>query len=399
LHHISTRILFENVVPEHSSRFDVYVNEAEGDHRLVRKTTLMAERKPGKHLINLLRECTVVRDGTLRYEPRYTLFLGAGASKQSGVPLANEMVAEFRRAYASIYETPLTENEWYSEETLYSDLFERLFDEPSVRREYIEDKVKFARPSWGYFYLVNLINISLFNTIFTTNFDDLLNDACHSFSEDLRPMVCAHDSSIRSIRITSTRPKIIKLHGDFLYDNIKNTVPELASLEDNTRDKFAQYSTEYGLIVTGYGGNDQSVMDSIEEGVRAKSFPHGVYWCVRTDDPISLRLRNLLRYSNVHLVNIRGFDEFMAELHDNITPMHPMIDNPYRVYGVRMLNMLNNVSVGKLDPIIQRDADLLSRSIEATEKQISFPRPLIQRSCHLEGRGCRKSENTAVAAV
>jgi hypothetical protein len=56
----------------------------------------------------------------------------------------------------------------------------------------------------------------------------------HQFS-DLRPIVCAHDSAISSITITSKRPKIIKLHGDYLFDDIKSTVRETESLEENNK--------------------------------------------------------------------------------------------------------------------------------------------------------------------
>ena len=55
-------------------------------------------------------------------------------------------------------------------------------------------------------------------------FDDLIIEACYLYSERMRPIVAAHDSVIQGVRVTSSRPKIIKLHGDFLYDNIKNTM-------------------------------------------------------------------------------------------------------------------------------------------------------------------------------
>jgi len=94
-----------------------------------------------------------------------------------------------------------------------------------------------------------LLANSYFNVVFTTNFDDPINEACFLYSDGLRPMVAAHDSTIAGIRITSARPKIIKLHGDFLYDNIRNTKSELETLEANTRRKLPQFSLEYGLVV------------------------------------------------------------------------------------------------------------------------------------------------------
>ena len=107
-------------------------------------------------------------------------------------------------------------------------------DEPSQRRIYIENIVKNAKPSWGYIYLANIISSACVNVVFTPNFDDLLNEACFTYT-DTKPVVCAHDSAVSGIRVSSNRPKIIKLHGDYLYDSLKNTVEETTSLEKNMR--------------------------------------------------------------------------------------------------------------------------------------------------------------------
>lgn len=132
------------------------------------------------------------------------------------------MVKRWRKAYASMHgEDELSKQPRFDKENEYSELFEALYDQPTQRREFIESCITGANPSWGYVYLTNLLDKGHFNTIFTTNFDDLVNEACFTFSNNLRPIVCAHDSSIASVRLTTTRPKIIKLHGDFLFDNIK----------------------------------------------------------------------------------------------------------------------------------------------------------------------------------
>lgn len=276
-------------------------------------------RKHQKHLINILKTNRAAID-VKHQTPTFTLFLGAGASISSGIKSARQMIEEWRSIYVSIHgEHNLKTQHWYDKHNEYSELFESLYDQPSQRREYIESCVSNAQVSWGYIYLVNLLNHGFMNAVFTTNFDDLLNEACYLFSDDLRPIVSAHDSSIQSVRLTSPRPKIIKLHGDFLFDNIKNTVRELESLEDNTRAKFKQYASEFGMIFIGYSGNDRSVMDTLNTLLHSKqNFPHGVYWCVlkgTSDDAIPIAVQNLARFERFHLIEIDGFDEFFAELH------------------------------------------------------------------------------------
>ncbi|EOD0142206.1 SIR2 family protein [Escherichia coli] len=268
--------------------------------------------RPQQHLINIL-------TSTKQHHPNFTLFLGAGASISSGVDSAGGMIRRWRDAYTLMYgEDALKKQVWYDKDNEYSELFEALYDQPTQRREFIESCITAAKPSWGYVYLTNLLDKGHFNTIFTTNFDDLVNEACFTFSNNLRPIVCAHDSSINSIRLTTARPKIIKLHGDFLFDNIKNTIRELESLEDNMRAKFRQFATEFGMIVIGYSGHDRSIMDTLNTLLHSGScFPHGIYWCIRDSDTekLSEQLKNLARFPHFHLIKINGFDEFMAELH------------------------------------------------------------------------------------
>ena len=236
------------------------------------------------------------------------------------------MVREWRRllfdrsgntdGYQNGYEKWLKDQVWFKHEDEYSMLFEAIYDQPSQRRVYVEECVKNAHPSWGYVYLTNLLRNRFFDVVFTTNFDDLINEACYLYSDGLRPIVAAHDSAIQGIRVTSGRPKIIKLHGDFLYDNIKNTLAELETLETNTKRKLNQFAKEYGLVVLGYSGRDRSVMDTLELLLRDnENYRQGVYWCHRRRDAKSGRLESLLRRDRVYLVEIDGFDEFTAELH------------------------------------------------------------------------------------
>jgi NAD-dependent SIR2 family protein deacetylase len=318
-----------------------------------------------KHLIDILKPKSA--------QSKFVLFIGAGASQCSGVELASDMIADWREQLfkqsgeGGDQDAFLRRFAWYDTDDEYSNLFELVYDEPSQRREYIEDCLKDATPSWGYIYLVNLMRKHVFNTIFTTNFDDLLNEACYLYSTEVRPIVCAHDSSIRTIRMTSERPKIIKLHGDFLYDNIKNTVSELETLEANMRQKFKQYASEFGLIVIGYRGADRSVMDTLSLLLRDDTlFQYGVYWCIRKGSNLSPKARSLLQYRRFRSVEIDGFDEFTAQLHSEIGhDLQPELADPYGSLARRLNDLTRKVTPldGKIDPIIERDIRDIGRKI------------------------------------
>lgn len=327
------------------------------------------EIKPQCHLLNII-------DSTQDHHPNFVLFLGAGASVTSGVKTANQMINEWREKYYLMYKTEkqsfedfYKEQHWYKSENEYSILFEKLFDEPSQRREYIESCLFDASPSWGYIYLVNLIKEKIFNTVFTTNFDDLLNEACYTFSSDVRPIVSAHDSSIRSLRITAQRPKIIKLHGDYLFDDIKNTVRELETLEQNMLEKFKQFASEYGFIFIGYAGNDRSIMDVLNLLLKNESnFPHGIYWCVRKDSIPNRTLESLSRYPKVRFIEIEGFDQIFAEINEKLDlQLQPEMTDPYKALADKLDNLLDKIKLPEEDsdinPIIKKHINHLGNKI------------------------------------
>lgn len=273
-------------------------------------------RQSTQHLIDLI----LNRNDNV---PAFALLIGSGASATSGVLTATEMVAAWRRQVHRQCNTPLEMEtwlrgqDWFQSEDEYSILFEMVYDQSVQRRDYIEHALRDAHPGWGYVYLSNVLREQLFNVVLTTNFDDLVNEACYMYTEDVRPIVCAHDSAVSSIRVTSRRPKIIKIHGDFLFDNIKNTLSELETLEDNIKSKIRQFAQEYGLVVVGYGGRDQSVMQTLDVLVRNEEyFKHGVYWCLTPTSRVGRRLRSLFTRDRVYPVDIAGFDEFMASLHE-----------------------------------------------------------------------------------
>ncbi|AGU96030.1 hypothetical protein M892_01770 [Vibrio campbellii ATCC BAA-1116] len=268
--------------------------------------------------------------------PNYSLLLGSRCSVTSDIGTGLDLVEQWKKEYFNLVfpdndycenklkEHLSTQTSWYKECNEYSSFFEKIYHLPVQRRKFIQSQVDGKIPSIGYAYLVSLCdkNNKYFDTIYTTNFDDLINDSFYQFGQD-RPILCAHDSSVTSLSTHTERPKIIKLHGDYLYDGIKSTNNETVTLDKNTEAKFREFSKDFGLIVLGYAGNDDSVMNCISnllsEDSEADYFENGIYWCVRKNDKISDKLKVLLNNSDkVFLVEIEGFDEFMAKVNTTV---------------------------------------------------------------------------------
>ena len=302
--------------------------------------------------------------------PNYNILLGSGASYTSGISTGAHLVDDWRKEIYEQYSgkeyfSDLDKNDhdnarqraidflikehgsWYNPQKEYSSLFERKFDLPAQRRRFVENLVEGHLPSIGYLYLITLINQKYFNTIFTTNFDDLINEAFYQFS-NTRPLICAHDSAVNSISLIAQRPKIIKLHGDYLFDDIKNTIKETESLEQNIKEKFIEFTKDNGLIIVGYSGQDRSILDVLNYLLQQEEYlKNGLYWCFRPEDEINHEVRKILWKDKVYCVEIEGFDELFAEF------CHYTNEKP---------NLLNNAYESKRDQCIVKFIDNFNTS-------------------------------------
>ena len=302
---------------------------------------LSHKRKTVADLIRFIGNTSENHEVTRIKAPNYSVLLGSGASITSGIRSGqnlidiwkNEVYQESDKTSEMTIEEFFSSTnapDWYEESNAYSALFENRYDLQRHRRIFVEHEVSGKTPSIGYAYLVKLIEQGFFNTVFTTNFDDLLNEAFYRFSKN-RPIVCAHDSSISGISVTSTRPKIIKLHGDYLFDDIKTTLRETESLEMNMKMKFQEFAKDFGLIVVGYAGNDHSIMDILTYLLQHEDyFKNGIYWCIRKGErSISAELKKLLWRDRVFFVEIDSFDELFAEINHKLNNGALPIDDAF----------------------------------------------------------------------
>lgn len=318
----------------------------------------------------------------------YSIFLGAGASKSSGISTAFELIVEWMEELYERYNYKKFELDeshednthtryrelklyfereqasWFDATNPYSSLFEKKFDLAPQRRRFIEQEVDGKLPSIGYAYLVSLVKNNYFNSIFTTNFDDLINEAFYQLS-NRRPIVCAHDSSVHSISVTSQRPKIIKLHGDYLFEDIKSTLRETESLENNIKDKLIEFCKEYGLIVVGYSGNDRSIMDTLEYLIKSESYlKNGIYWCIREDDEINPKLKSFFWKDGVYPVIIKGFDEFFNILHQELLGSTRVFNTYGESKQQKIIQQIINNKNNFDDENIKKDIEILEYESE-----------------------------------
>jgi hypothetical protein len=113
-------------------------------------------------------------------------------------------------------------------------------------------------------------------------------------------------------------PLCVSLHGDYRYDDLKNTPEELQTQENALRHALIDDLRNTSLIVCGYSGRDDSVMDAFDEAY-AQDGAGILYWCGFSDDDVPERVASLLRKARAHgrqafYVPSMGFDDLMTRL-------------------------------------------------------------------------------------
>jgi tetratricopeptide (TPR) repeat protein/NAD-dependent SIR2 family protein deacetylase len=310
--------------------------------------------------------------------PRIAFFLGAGASRQSGIITAGEMIRYFKdRILAELCPDDVTSNEekekwlasqaWYqSAGGDYSKLFEQFEPKEIGRQRYIESIIEGQEPSFGYVVLANLMANNLVNTVITTNFDDLVYSACTTYT-GIRPIVYAYGVLASEMRITAPRAKILKLHGDYLYSPLKNTGTELAFQDPNMKRQLTQVLNEFGLVVIGYSGEDESVMSILRE----ISEKNDLYWRTMRGTMPNEQVQDLLRKKKGRLVEIDGFDEMMNELRQTVAFKVETMFSSLQERQDKMIDKFKLFPPAFSEGILSETAEALRKQAADAEKRIS----------------------------
>ncbi|MGH9813611.1 MAG: SIR2 family protein, partial [Candidatus Acidiferrales bacterium] len=247
--------------------------------------------------------------------------LGAGASASAGIPTALDMVWEFKQllfisqrkvspqAVADL-SSPVVRAQLQAhiessgrlppsgDPGEYAAMFEVVYPAEADRRAFLDAKMAGAKPSYGHLALATLMGAQLTRLVWTTNFDSLVADACAKIYETTGLLTTvALDAPDQATQLIADGrwPIEIKLHGDFRSRRLKNTGDELRHPDARLRQLLVSCCQRFGLVVAGYSGRDDSIMDALEEAMgRTGAFPAGLFWLHRGEDPPLPRVAQLL---------------------------------------------------------------------------------------------------------
>ncbi|MFL0683235.1 MAG: SIR2 family protein [Algoriphagus aquaeductus] len=283
---------------------------------------------------------TFLRSFKVLSNQSFDLLLGAGASISSGIPSGSDLVWHFKREILSssgkingkkFQDLKIEDNKkiiqsYFAEKgeshivNPYSHYFNECYPDPLVRKDFLTSLVRDKKPSVGFMCLSAMIEQLKINTVWTTNFDDLIEKAINGLNYKSCQIVSPDNASTVQ-QFKTDIPTVVKLHGDFRYDPLQNTDEELQKLEESLHQYFLDASTKRGLLVVGYSGSDESVLQTIEKALeKPNAFPKGLIWCIPKDVSPNERLTQLIEIANKQnqrsgFMTIDSFDYFLHELY------------------------------------------------------------------------------------
>jgi hypothetical protein len=201
---------------------------------------------------------------------------------------------------------------------VYSDALNLIGDTPTSRERYLRKFFDRKRPGTCHISIAKLVEMNFLSIILTTNFDGLIEGGIRRNRHCLEPKVAAHSEAVKDISLNEKGPRVIKLHGDYLFSDIRNTGTETRTLKKNMKDKLRHCLRENGLLTIGYSGNDFSILSAFEEmAYDGGFFPFGLYWLHQANHIPGDRVQKFLKQAGGRL-------DFVVLLQWRLAAMRPI---------------------------------------------------------------------------
>jgi hypothetical protein len=316
------------------------------------------------------------------------LLLGAGASISSGMPSAQRCIWEWKRDIfatknptlrdsvneLSLPGTRRTIQKWLDQHGAYpldgsaaeySFYAKECYPTAVDRRAFFQQFTTQAKPHIGYQLMALLGSAGYLRTIWTTNFDSLVSRACTAAN-----VVCIEvgmDTAHRASRPQNDNEvRLVSLHGDFRYDELKNTNDELREQDASLRDELLHEVKDYDLVVIGYSGRDKSLMDVLSAAY-TDSGSCRLYWCGFGDEPC----------------------EEVAEL---ISSIDPSRQSAFYVATTGFDDVICRLALRQLDgPVLTRAQQVIEADSPTVTRSMAFSVPPLPSTSLVKGNAYRLS--------
>ena len=261
----------------------------------------------------------------------YSLLLGSGISRSSGIPTGWEMVEDLIRQVAHLRNEVCEPNPdaWFTRtfgsEPNYSDVLDQIAKSSAERsqllRAYFEPTEEELaegrkRPSPAHKAIAQLIGRGYIRVVVTTNFDRLLEQALAEIG--VQPVVISTADAVRGALPLAHSPcSIIKINGDYLDTRLRNTRGELERYDEPMDRLLDRVFDEYGVIVVGWSAEWDTALCAAFQRSLSRRFT--TYWTQR--GMLQPKAADLVSLRGAAVIQITDADGFFRELDEKISAL------------------------------------------------------------------------------
>ena len=257
----------------------------------------------------------------------YALLLGSGVSKAAGIPTGWEVVLDLVSKLARMSgEEPEDPCQWYKDkygtEPNYSELLELIAPTSAGRqqlqRQYWEGDSPDAtkQPTAAHKAIADLVKRGFVKVIITTNFDRLVENALREVG--VEPMVLRSSDDVAGMTpLDHINCCVLKLHGDYMDERVRNTTDELAKYPDVVSQLINRIFDEYGLVICGWSGEwDVALSGALR---RASPRRYTSYWAAH--DGLGDDAKHIVATRDARVIEIESADRFFGNLSSLVTSL------------------------------------------------------------------------------
>jgi hypothetical protein len=299
------------------------------------------------------------------------MLLGAGVSVDAGVPTGWEVFQDLlRRLYRMENESADSPDDqqldaWLKasarEDLGYSSVLDLLTPDPATRRDLLAGYFENVLPGQAHERLAALAVVGVVRVFVTTNFDRLLERALEAAGVD--PVVVVSDDATLAAapRREHSKVFVVKAHGDYLQETMRNTPSELAALEPELTAELQAISNNYALAVLGWSGADPGLADIL----KARRSRYGAWWLSLTEPPAEPG-RSVAETIGARVIVREGAADFLADLAGRLAVYaeHESGNDPGTVHD-EILGLVRRGDTIGLDEVLRRERYAFQSVIES----------------------------------
>lgn len=290
----------------------------------------------------------------------YALLLGSGISRSAHIPSGWEVEEKLIQKLGAS-QGIIDSDDWhqwykdkYQQSASYSSLLGEIVKTPTERVQLMksffeptdeENEVGWKTPTKAHLSIARLAKKGYVRVILTTNFDRLLEKAFDL--EGVTPQVISHEGAISQATpiVHSKIPTIIKINGDYIDCQFRNTTKELDEYPEQMKLYLHRIFEEYGLVTCGWSGEWDKGLIEIINGTRHSRYNSFFAYVGEAKNNIISLLQNRLG----ELMPIENADNLFSELYEQIMALEKYDANANMNHEIMMERLKKYLSSKQYD--------------------------------------------------